>query len=93
MQLRRAISHDLGALLPKLRKLGYEPVKADYSWWHFGNYSVEFRAGEKSFRIVRDRLQHYVASDTEDFQGTELFRAFDHLTEFEQALLPWLGAV
>ena len=87
------ILSDVGPFLAELARLGFEPVAARYDALAFGNYEIDLAGQSRSFSIVRDRLQYYIAGlRSEDLVAAGMLRAFNDRDSFREAVLSWLGA-
>jgi hypothetical protein len=87
----KEITSDIGPLLSRLAELGCAAVGSEYAAESFGNYSVEIKSRTGSFRVVRDRLQYYISTESdEELREAGMFQAFDDRGAFEMALLNWL---
>jgi hypothetical protein len=84
------ITADLGELVAELGMHGFEVVRSRYDSQAFGNFYLDFEAGDRRFRIVRDRLQYFVKADREILDPAGLWRAFDDKGEFQRAVVAWV---
>jgi hypothetical protein len=83
---------DLGELLVELEADGVQATSGEYSRESFGNYTVEFRSNKGLFRVVRDRSQYYIDGPSQDqLLPLGLWRAFNDLETFSEALHGWLA--
>ena len=87
-----AILVDAGALLTELAVHGIYETASQYDVWHFGNYYVDLTGPHGDFRISRDRGQYLLHGDLERLKDLGLFRAFDQMSQFRQAVLRYVGA-
>lgn len=90
-QLPTEIQAQLRRLIPVLSKLGWELTEARYMPLVFGNWGVKFEKLDLSFTVIKDRSQYMVDGvDIEKLKAAGLWRAFDDLNEFEDAIIAWL---
>ena len=87
-----AILVDAGALLTELAVHGIHETASQYDVGHFGNYYVDLTGPQGDFRISRDRGQYLLHGDLERLKDLGLFRAFDQMSQFRQAVLRYVGA-
>jgi len=87
-----AILADAGALLSELAALGIHETASEYDPAVFGNYYVDLTGPHGDFRITRDRGQYLLHGDLERFRDFGLFRAFDQMPAFRDAVLKYVGA-
>jgi hypothetical protein len=81
-----------GALLAELAALGIHETASEYDAVAFGNYYVDLTGPHGDFRITRDRGQYLLFGDLERLKDLGLFRAFDRMPEFRDAVLKYVGA-
>lgn len=93
MDIAKPIANDLAALLSELSSLGVQVTGSEYSATAFGDYSVDFLAGKRRFRLVRDRSQYMIDGDFAELKNAGLWRAFDNKKDLEDAVLSWLRGV
>ena len=90
----KEVAKDIGPFLKRLADIGYAPYDSRYDPKSFGNYYVDLRAGEVWLRVVRDRSQYYVDTNSPDRLREEgMLRAFDDRKAFERTVLEWLRAI
>jgi hypothetical protein len=89
-ELPEPVAVDLAELLPRLAAQGFHPSHCEYTPEAFGNYSVDFKAPTRSFRVIRDRSQYMLDGDQKELADPGLWRAFDDKKEFANVLLAWL---
>jgi len=87
-----AILADAGALLNELAVHGIHETASQYDAGHFGNYYVDLTGPHGDFRITRDRGQYLLHGDLERLKDLGLFRAFDQMSQFRDAVLRYVGA-
>jgi hypothetical protein len=87
-----AILADAGALLTELAAHGIHETASEYDAGHFGNYYVDLTGPHGDFRIARDRGQYLLHGDLERLRDLGLFRAFDRMSQFRDAVLRYVGA-
>jgi len=83
---------DAGALLSELAALGIRETGSAYDPAAFGNYYVDLTGPHGDFRITRDRGQYLLDGDLERLRDLGLFRAFDRMPDFRDAVLRYVGA-
>ena len=83
---------DAGALLSELATLGIRESGSAYEPGAFGNYYVDLTGPHGDSRITRDRGQYLLDGDLERLRDLGLFRAFDRMRDFRDAVLKYLGA-
>lgn len=92
-RLPSEIAGDLEDLLDDFAAMGIRPTASQYDAQSFGNYVVDL-AGDRVFRITRDRYQYILYGPArEELEKVDLWRAYDDLGSFRRAVLKWLGAV
>jgi hypothetical protein len=87
-----AILADAGALLTELAVHGIHETASQYDAGHFENYYVDLTGPHGDFRITRDRGQYLLHGDLERLKDLGLFRAFDQMSQFRDAVLRYVGA-
>lgn len=87
-----AILADAGSLLSELASLGIHESASEYDQAHFGNYYVDLTGPHGDFRIARDRGQYLLHGDLERLRDLGLFRTFDQMPQFRDAVLKYVGA-
>ena len=87
-----AILADAGALLAELAALGIHETASEYDPEAFGNYLIDLTGPHGDFRIRRDRGQYLLDGDLERLKDLGLWRAFDHMAEFRDAVMKYVGA-
>ena len=87
-----AILADAGALLTELATLGIHETASEYDPVRFGNYFVDLTGPHGDFRITRDRGQYLLDGDLERLKDLGLFRAFNQMPQFRDAVLKYVGA-
>ena len=87
------VTSDIGSLLRDLEALGYRPTESSYATESFGNYHVDLTSPRGWLRLVRDRSQYTIETESgEELRKAGLFRAFNDRNEFVSAVLQWLRA-
>lgn len=93
-QLPTEIQAQLRRLIPVFSKLGWELTEARYTPQIFGNWYIKLAKRDLSFTMIKDRSQFMVDGvDIEKLKAAGLWRAFDDLNEFEDAIIAWLESL
>jgi hypothetical protein len=87
-----AILSDAGALLTELATLDIHETASEYYPAIFGDYYVDLTGPHGDFRITRDRGQYILHGDLDRLRALGLFRAYNHMPEFREAVLKYVGA-
>lgn len=87
------IVSDIGTLLEDLSRLGVVEVGSNYDSKHFGNYLVDLRGPNGSFRITRDKSQYMIFGDDERLKAMGLLRAFETRDQLRTAALQYAQTV
>jgi hypothetical protein len=89
--LDKHIEASLGPLLNELAADGWSVTRAQYDATSFGNILVEMHRGSAWIVLTRDRSQFIIdAPDHAALRAAGLFRAFDSVNDFKEAVLAWL---
>ena len=91
-KLPPSVVADLGKLPAALSDVGFTPQSCKYSPTDFGNFTVVFGSGNRSFLLSRDRGQFIVGGERGALEPAGLFRSFDSVASLHQPLLAWLKA-
>jgi hypothetical protein len=83
------VEAEAGVMISDLRKAGWTVTASYYDAECFGNWLVDlFRAGV-AIRLVKDRSQYFVRGPVDEIKAAGLFRAFNSLQDFRQAITNW----
>jgi hypothetical protein len=87
------IQTDVGALLKELEAAGLRVIDSRYDASVFGNYYVDLVGSGGSLRITRDRGYYHFGGDEDHLRQLGLFRSFEDLAEFREAVLAYARTV
>lgn len=83
------VQDEAGAIVADLSAAGWTVTASHYDEQHFGNWYVDLTRGERTIRLVKDRSQFMVDAPIEELKAAGLFKAFDELGTFRQAVVAW----
>jgi hypothetical protein len=84
------ITKEAGALISALQAAGWTVVESLYSPKSFGNWYVDLHRSGIVIRLVKDRSQYMIRGHRkEELEPVGLWKAFDSVEEFSQAILKW----
>ena len=86
------VQAEAGATIADLRAAGWSITASRYSPQTFGNWFIDLERGGRAIRLVKDRSQFMVDGPTEELRAVGLFRAFDNVTSFRQAVVGWAAS-
>jgi hypothetical protein len=87
------IQADIGGLLSALQEEGLQVADSRYDASAFGDYYVDLVGSRGSLRIVRDRGCYHLGGDEDRLRQFGLFRSFQDLVEFREAVLVYARTV
>jgi hypothetical protein len=76
-----------GPIVADLRTAGWTVTASRYDEQHFGNWYVDLMRDGQSFRLLKDRSQFIIDGPFEELKAAGLFKAFDALGAFRQAVV------
>ena len=89
--LDRHIEASLGPLVRELAADGWSVTRAEYGADSFGDIVVELQKESRWLVLTRDRSQFMIdGPDHAALRAAGLFRAFDSVNDFKDAVLAWL---
>ena len=90
LRLRAEIESEAGALFSELHAHGWVVIYSLYDAKVFGNWYVDLRRSGADLRLVKDRSQYLIEGPPfGELKAAGLWRAFEDLDEFRQAVINW----
>jgi hypothetical protein len=84
------INREVGTLISRLATAGWMVAGCRYDVKIFGDWYIDLRRADIEIRLVKDRSQYMVHKlRIEEAKTAGLWKAFDNLEEFKNAVLRW----
>ena len=83
------VQSEAGALLADLRAAGWNAMASRFDEQIFGNWFVDLERDGRAIRLVKDRSQFMVDGPIDELKAAGLFKAFDSLNSFREAVVAW----
>jgi hypothetical protein len=88
------IESEIGAVISSLVQEGWVFLSFRHTPMSFGgNWCVYLRRADVSISFCRDRSQYMVDGPIEEIKAAGLFKAFNDLEEFKQAVIKWAATL
>jgi len=92
-ELPAEVRDEIEGLVSSLLDRGWSLVSTSYDASCFGNWHIDLRNCGSTLRLVKDRSQYMIdGSEVDELKAVGLFRAFDGLQEFRNAITNWLAS-
>lgn len=85
------IEVEAGDLISQLSRAGWVITSSQYDPKAFGNWYVDLCSNGLAIRLTKDRSQYFVDRlPIEESKTAGLWKAFDSVDEFQNAIIKWL---
>ena len=83
---------ETGAILADLSAAGWSVTASRYDAPVFGNWFVDLERDGRAIRLMKDRSQFMVDGPTDEIRAAGLFKAFEDMGIFREAVVVWTTA-